>query len=894
MTVSKHSFSLASYYIDIVMDHASDKSSSAVRAASLEAATVILGTQQSHAVLRPLLPSLGNLIHDKAERVRMAAVKMLIRIKRTSGIRFYHVVPVDHIASRMVEEKRLHGNNPTNAVARELTALMLNSYFPQGPGISGANQVQRALTFLVTDPEAATVFYSNLSSHLNLEAVAKFIVMLVACLKAAVHTEKASRAPPARSRNKRRRTQDENDNPSTDNGDKSSLSSANIPLMVALAETICALIESISKDMENEAVERLILQRMADADLVNIISHFEQKGIVAMSQDDDEESAKSCHRVCSAILRSVSALPRDSIDGLASLIAASLESFASQEDAPISVILAHLAVLTGWGRIDAVGSSLAQSIEAALRDGDTMMSPCVDGDNKVRNRKQSGRKKSVDQIVLPVFRPMTIRDLLDNILAGSEPTSLSLRGAILSSAVACDELESALQNGVVFAERLLASDPVSINDVYLPVRALENYTCVMANSDALCVQDLGKAFKQREVELIISSCEAYGRLSLHREAQKNDGIGMGMCAKQLLEWTTNKVVPALLGSQQGETELRDLDLSHISNVSDSLIIPPSPLVDQHGNSMPRTPADEFGAGISFFGRESGINDPAPFLISAVARSLLQSSCLIFAEILAVGGSSCGGEISAAAVQWCKIFEDQNEDDVDSAKEEDIRQIEQRELLPSFVRLAAQLSRTPCNNVLLLERLCVTCSEKTLGDDCGRIKKAVQSLLNNGNKTGSTITANFVDRILSSLDDLAPTSENKEEVPEEIDSARDIWSHRRGCLALVLDSIVSNQRATRYLAAQLAQRLKQVNSGSEDSESGDINTETKANGNEEEQTRRFHMRCLILLLSKNKTAARCGLAGILDGTILLNTHDHNDDNDAATEALRVRLSGLCNV
>ena len=167
------------------MEHSSDASSSAVRAAALEATTILLETPQSHAVLRALLPSLGNLIHDKAERVRLAAVKMLICIKRIAGIRFYHVVPVNHLTARLSDESRIH-RTPKTAVAKELTALLLNSYFPQGPNVSANTQLQRTMTFLLTEPSAASVFYANLANHLEVESVVKFIGMLLACLESAV------------------------------------------------------------------------------------------------------------------------------------------------------------------------------------------------------------------------------------------------------------------------------------------------------------------------------------------------------------------------------------------------------------------------------------------------------------------------------------------------------------------------------------------------------------------------------------------------------------------------------------------------------------------------------------------------------------------------------------
>jgi condensin-2 complex subunit G2 len=267
---------------EIVMEHASDSSSSAVRATALEAATALLEAPQSHAVLRALLPSLGNLIHDKAERVRLAAVKMLRRIKQIPGIRFYHVVPVDHLTARLSEEKRLHQGNPRNAVAKELTALMLNSYFPQGTNVSGADQLQRTLTFLLTDSSAALVFYANLVDHLEVESITKFIVMMLACLKSAVNVDQAQQVTEqsqANSKKRRRRGASSENDQTTENSNKNLMSASNTSLMAGLSENICVLWESIepmlSADDENQPSKDLLTKIFAEAHLANILSHFD-------------------------------------------------------------------------------------------------------------------------------------------------------------------------------------------------------------------------------------------------------------------------------------------------------------------------------------------------------------------------------------------------------------------------------------------------------------------------------------------------------------------------------------------------------------------------------------------------------------------------------------------
>ncbi len=92
--------------------HASDASSPAVRAAAVDAVAILLGEGRTHAVLRPLLPSIGNLIHDRSDKVRLAVANMLLLVKKTRGMKYYHVVPANHLLARLADEGRGRNNDP--------------------------------------------------------------------------------------------------------------------------------------------------------------------------------------------------------------------------------------------------------------------------------------------------------------------------------------------------------------------------------------------------------------------------------------------------------------------------------------------------------------------------------------------------------------------------------------------------------------------------------------------------------------------------------------------------------------------------------------------------------------------------------------------------------------
>jgi hypothetical protein len=77
----------------------------------------------------------------RQDRIRAAVVRLLLSIKNTPSIKYYHhVVPVDHLTPRLEEEGRI---NPYNAVASGLMALMLNAIAlsPFGRMINPCNAV---------------------------------------------------------------------------------------------------------------------------------------------------------------------------------------------------------------------------------------------------------------------------------------------------------------------------------------------------------------------------------------------------------------------------------------------------------------------------------------------------------------------------------------------------------------------------------------------------------------------------------------------------------------------------------------------------------------------------------------------------------------------------------
>lgn len=450
----------SSCFTEIIMEHSSDVASAGVRAQALMTTANLLEIPQSHAVLRPLLPSLGNLIHDKTEKVRLAAVKLLRRIKQTRGIHFYHVVPVEHLGARFAEEEEAHRDRK-NTVNKELTALMLSSYFPQGENVTVGDQIQRTMAFLVNDPAAASSFYANLVHFLDVEAISKFVAVLLACLKSAVQSDQAEQVKRTGKQKKRNRGNNTADG-GTDDPSKG-LSASNTELMDGLAETILTLLQSISHLLEipeNEPSKKLVHSRLQEAELLNALAHFEQKAMDGQltSSTERDRSAKN-FRVCSTILQIIALVPKDTIPGARKFAMESLKTIAQSDSISSSHGLSHILLLAKWGMVESIASELARAVKSGVSDCLSLTLASPDFRSGVVGKKRS---KSFDPS-LPAFSSHFAFDILQHILSGNKSAALSVREMILASEKATKDLTSGLDQAMKHVEHLFSSQSVSSN-----------------------------------------------------------------------------------------------------------------------------------------------------------------------------------------------------------------------------------------------------------------------------------------------------------------------------------------------------------------------------------------------------------------------------------------------
>jgi hypothetical protein len=535
---------------------------------------------------------------------------------------------------------------------------------------------------------------------------------------------------------------------------------------------------------ENEPSRQFLIKAFSDGTiLANVNAHFDNKA--AASDDSTDEGLKvmdDCHRVCASILRCAGRLEYSSVKELAEQINSKLDSMNDDGVAAADRenITPHVALLCLWGKTDDVATSLATSMMQSF-GGDAYDDFSLDDSSKKR-RKSSRRSGSKTPDVkknlnVPQLPPQVAMQVLESILRGADPSSAAARDAILSTPSACRSLEEALDKGRIHAERLLSYH----------------------NSHDMNASD---------VELLLRTCETYGRFALHKAAAAPTASKtLSPQAQALLDWTTSRVIPVLSGrpTVANATPFRDLDLSRISTVSGTPASPEPMPPQSKRTDRKKTPlkldssfqsVDEDKIMVDM----DGFAAPVSFSRGA-AVSLLQSACVLFSEWLAVGLAGAT-EISKAASRWCYIFAANSDEQL------------QRELLPSFLRLSVQLGKLDCNFVVL-GQLLENCNEFMMGEhnmeESALITKSVTSLLTGRDQLGNDMMGGLLQELVRAVRVIVDEEAEGPAVDHDMDEAQstmqEVWGLDRGYVVPVLAAASSNKKASVALAKMFVGDLK---------------------------------------------------------------------------------------
>mmetsp|Transcript_22138 Transcript_22138/g.32568 ORF Transcript_22138/g.32568 Transcript_22138/m.32568 type:complete len:647 (+) Transcript_22138:610-2550(+) len=574
--------------------------------------------------------------------------------------------------------------------------------------------------------------------------------------------------------------------------------------MASIAETIYILWESLGPSIaepENESCYNFLLDAFSGAVITDVHSHFEQKANAYLSDDNDQsinlltdnEHAlirRDCHRTCAALLRCAGKMPPRSVQGLASHLSHKLSSLCKQDKNIRKVVNVspHLALLCLWGKTDDVALSLARVISQAFECNGNTSFP-FDSNSTISNdgvktrrsaRMSSSSERPISPITIPELTPDVALTVLGCILSGPDPSCVAARGSLLASRISCEVIENALGKAMFFADFILKSN---------------------TNRGGFTVEET-------EISLILSACESYGRLALHKEAMKSGPVCLNDQAKTLLSWITEKLIPSLptiakdeLVEQQKHHQeecsspFAALDVSSISLGGSNLLSPvlpcsPIPKDGSRGiSNMTTTPPDRRRSSSISFGLQ---DTEAPLYVKAGVVSLVKSAICIFSEWLAVGGID-GDEIDNHVTQWCTIL-DFEAMDVDISP--------RKELFPVFCRLVIQLARSN-SSINVLRSILTKCDEIEAGSkEEAMLKKSISSTMTCGRGTDQAKQAK---RVLLTIMDAGESLINESkidydesdlEVPEPFDN---IFPQQNNSVAIAISYVVSSGVGSAALA-----------------------------------------------------------------------------------------------
>ncbi|XP_009474270.1 PREDICTED: condensin-2 complex subunit G2 [Nipponia nippon] len=155
---------------------ACDITSADVRCSVFKCLPIILDNKLSHPLLEQLLPAVKYSLHDNSEKVRVAFVDMLLKIKATKAAKFWKICPMEHLLTRLEVDSR--------PVSRRLVNLLFNSFFP----VNQPEDVwcERCVTLIQMNSAAARKFYQYAYEYTAPTNIAKLMLTIRRCLNACI------------------------------------------------------------------------------------------------------------------------------------------------------------------------------------------------------------------------------------------------------------------------------------------------------------------------------------------------------------------------------------------------------------------------------------------------------------------------------------------------------------------------------------------------------------------------------------------------------------------------------------------------------------------------------------------------------------------------------------
>lgn len=157
----------------LLSDLLCDASSAEVRTQVVKGLTLLLDNNDAVPFLKEVIPRISDSFDDISTCVRIAFVNLLLKIKALKIIKYWSVVPVNHLLHRLEDD--------VPAVCKLLTQLLLSSFHPTQR--EDQELLQRCLALLEENRGAARRFYQYASRTLDLPSTVHFILLIWRCFR---------------------------------------------------------------------------------------------------------------------------------------------------------------------------------------------------------------------------------------------------------------------------------------------------------------------------------------------------------------------------------------------------------------------------------------------------------------------------------------------------------------------------------------------------------------------------------------------------------------------------------------------------------------------------------------------------------------------------------------
>ncbi|KAK5897746.1 hypothetical protein CgunFtcFv8_015223 [Champsocephalus gunnari] len=163
----------------LVMELAFDSSSPDVRCSVFKCLIVVLDNSLSHPILEKLLPTLKYSLHDNSEKVRIAFLDMLIKVKAVRAAKFWSVCSMDHLLARLAIDSL--------SASKRIVDLLFKSFFPVNE--SDKEWCSRCITLIQMNPAAARKFYTHTHKHTAPTNIIKLMLAIRRVLNSCIQAQ---------------------------------------------------------------------------------------------------------------------------------------------------------------------------------------------------------------------------------------------------------------------------------------------------------------------------------------------------------------------------------------------------------------------------------------------------------------------------------------------------------------------------------------------------------------------------------------------------------------------------------------------------------------------------------------------------------------------------------